>query len=229
MTRSLDGGRKERGAGVKEPTELMDGITQRKRVKSMPKSVPRHRKLKRNLKEAQTWRIRQASPRKEGVFLIHRWREWALTLSLLRRNLPDNWRTNSGILPECWSSYQWPSRCGSLQHTRQYLKHKKKGGKWNNTPSLKQRRRRLCSQTQAGLPIGCQDVTSRGAGAVVTARDVGAAVGTGVTSRTLRTLVNVWQEAETSGWHHQMRLGGQSQAWQSALPSQVILSVSLSW
>lgn len=48
-----------------------------------------------------------------------------------------------------------------------------------------------CPQTQAGLPIGRQDVTSGGAGAVVTARDVGAAVGTCVTSRGQRALVNV--------------------------------------
>lgn len=48
-----------------------------------------------------------------------------------------------------------------------------------------------CPQTQAHLPIGPQDVTRRGAAAVVTARDIGAAVGTGVTSRGQCALVNV--------------------------------------
>lgn len=46
-------------------------------------------------------------------------------------------------------------------------------------------------QTQARLPIGRQGVTSGRAGAVVTARDIRAAVGTGVTSRGGGALVNV--------------------------------------
>lgn len=69
-----------------------------------------------------------------------------------------------------------------------------------------------CPQTQARLPIGCQDVTSRGAGAVVTARHIGAAVGTCVIARGQCTLVNICQEAESSSWRHQMQLTEESQA-----------------
>lgn len=57
--------------------------------------------------------------------------------------------------------------------------------------SIKTKAAPTCPQTQARLPIGPQDVTSRRAGAVVTAWDIGAAVGTGVTSKGQCTLVNV--------------------------------------
>lgn len=46
----------------------------------------------------------------------------ALTLALLVGSLMDIQRTDSGILPGCWSSSETRNRCGLLRHIRQRLR-----------------------------------------------------------------------------------------------------------
>lgn len=124
----LIGWRAKRGAFVEERTEIMNRNPRRKRSRacqSQSHTTGSERRVRKKPKLG--WDTTPLPRNKNFFFFVNKGQKFALTLSLLRGNLRDSWRINSGILPQCWSSFQRQNRCGSLQHTHQYLKYKERG------------------------------------------------------------------------------------------------------